>query len=144
MMVPSPLRIVVLGISGSTQLIYKRVGFLSMKAVKSWLLIWWNETQMKYKLFLGLVWGWNVHILFVLILIQVDTLLSLVQLLFFNPFLGGIPFLYIVSPNVFEPSTYMSLGCNLDACPIRTLREVVERWAVELLFRCIFLINAAS
>ena len=84
---------------------------------------------MKHKLsilFLGLVRGRIVHILFAIFFTQVDTLLSLVLLLFLHPFPRGVPFLYIVSPNTSEPSTYMPQGCSWDAYPIITLLEVVQ------------------
>ena len=84
---------------------------------------------MKHKLsilFLELVRGRIVHISFAIFFTQVDTLLSLVLLLFPNPFPRGVSFLYIVSPNASDPSTYTSQGCNWDACPIKTLLEVVE------------------
>ena len=42
------------------------------------------------------------------------------------PFPRGIHFPYIVPHNAFEPSTCMSLGNNWDACPIKTLLEMVE------------------
>ena len=95
-----------------------------MKSIKSWSLIWWKETQNKF--FLGLVRGCNVYILFAQIFLQVDTLSLLFKFSCSNPFPRGICFLYIVSPNASKPSTCTSQGRNWDACPIKTLLEVVE------------------
>lgn len=57
---------------------------------------------------------------------------SVLQVLFFPfffflvSFLGGISFLYILSPIASEPSIYIAQGVSLDACPIKALLEVVE------------------
>ena len=97
-----------------------------MKSIKSWSLIWWKGTQNIYKFFLRLVWGCNVHILFAPIFLQVDTLSLLFMFYSFNLFPKGVPFLFIVSPNASEPSTYTYQGRNWVACPIKTLLEVGE------------------
>ena len=41
---------------------------------------------------------------------------------------------------------YTSQGIHLDVYPIKTLLEVVKRevWVVQLMFKCLFLINAVS
>ena len=132
-MVLGSLKIVVPGISSLTQLICKRVGLLSQLQCTVWSQYEINKVvilnMMKRntnKFFLGLVRGCNVYILFAQIFLQVDTHSLLFKFSCSNPFPRGICFLYIVSPNASKPSTYTSQGRNWDACPIKTLLEVVE------------------
>ena len=86
--------------------------------MKSRLSILRKETQNKYKLFLGLVRGCNVHILFAQILIQVDTLFPLVQILCSNPLSRGSSFLMHLSPSPVR--LWVVIGM------LKNLLEVVE------------------